>query len=183
MKFQLFPHPGPARRRQVVLLCAVLIAAGGLVWARLTPAERPLPASNSPAPSSRPLVDLSLPDPIQLEALGGVAEEKEAGRNPFGFGTRPAPPPPPQGAMSQAPPLPPALPPGPPPIQLRLTGMTVVAPGRTMVTLLDPSTKAIFQAFEGDTVDGRYRLIKVNIQSVEMSYLDGTGTRTIPLGG
>jgi hypothetical protein len=62
--------------------------------------------------------------------------------------------------------------------------MTMVADGgRTMVTLRDPATNTLYQAFEGDIVDGRYRVVKVGVQSVVLSYVDGTGVRTIPLGG
>ena len=52
-----------------------------------------------------------------------------------------------------------------------------------MVTLKDPATSMVFQAFEGDIVDGRYRVIKVGLQSVTLSYVDGSGTRLLSLGG
>ena len=52
-----------------------------------------------------------------------------------------------------------------------------------MVSLKDPVSNALFQAFEGDIVDGRYRVVKVGDRSVVLSYVDGTGTRTISLGG
>jgi hypothetical protein len=52
-----------------------------------------------------------------------------------------------------------------------------------MVTLIDPVGKGVFHAFEGDIVDGRYRVVKVGVQSVVLSYMDGTGQRTIAMGG
>ena len=62
--------------------------------------------------------------------------------------------------------------------------MTVVAAGgRTLVTLKDPTSNVLYQAFEGDVVDGRYRVVRVGVQSVVVSYLDGSGLRTLPLGG
>lgn len=61
--------------------------------------------------------------------------------------------------------------------------LEVPGSGRTMVMLKDPETGASFQAFEGDIVDGRYRIVKVGLQSVVVSYVDGTGSRTIGLGG
>lgn len=54
--------------------------------------------------------------------------------------------------------------------------------GKVMVTLKDPVSGAIFQAFEGDVVDGRYRVVKVGLQSVVLAYPDGSGQRTIALG-
>jgi hypothetical protein len=97
------------------------------------------------------------------------------------------PPPPPYVAPPPPPPGPPPPPPGPPPIPpipLKLVGLTSLPDkGRTMATLKDPVTNAVFQVFEGDVVDGRYRLVKVGVTTVVMSYLDGSGQRTIPNGG
>ena len=50
-----------------------------------------------------------------------------------------------------------------------------------MVTLKDPGTGGLFHAFEGDIVDGRYRVVKVGTQSVVVSYVDGSGMRTVGL--
>jgi hypothetical protein len=60
----------------------------------------------------------------------------------------------------------------------------MVSPGatRTMVTLRDQGTGALFHAFEGDVVDGRYRVVKVGQESVVVSYVDGSGLRTLGLG-
>jgi hypothetical protein len=83
------------------------------------------------------------------------------------------------GPFSGAPPVPQ----GPPPIGLRLAGM-MVAPetNRTMVTLKDPQSGGLFHAFEGDVVDGRYKVVKVGDRSVVVSYVDGSGLRTLGLG-
>jgi hypothetical protein len=37
--------------------------------------------------------------------------------------------------------------------------------------------------FEGDTILGQYRLVRVSAESVEMSYLDGRGRQTIRFSG
>ena len=36
---------------------------------------------------------------------------------------------------------------------------------------------------EGDTVDGRYRMLRVGTDSIEMAYVDGRGRQTIRLSG
>jgi hypothetical protein len=54
--------------------------------------------------------------------------------------------------------------------------------GRSRVFLVDRSG-ATFEAVEGQIVDGKYKLHRVTPTSVEMSWLDGTGRRTIPLNG
>jgi hypothetical protein len=36
---------------------------------------------------------------------------------------------------------------------------------------------------EGDTIEGRYRILRVTESSVEMVYLDGRGRQTLRAGG
>jgi hypothetical protein len=36
---------------------------------------------------------------------------------------------------------------------------------------------------EGDTVDGRYRMLRVGPDSIEMAYVDGRGRQTIRMSG
>jgi hypothetical protein len=184
----LLPPPGPGRRRQLILLALLLVGTATFVWYRFSP-----PAPETTATASRPIAPTpgplgALPEAIKLADLKAVPEGSDPGRNPFGFGERPAPPPPPRAyvpppvVMPVAAPLP-AVPQGPPPIPLKLAGLVIAEAGRTMVTLKDPTSDGLFQAFEGDIVDGRYRVVKIGAQSVVISYLDGTGTRTLQLGG
>ena len=169
-------------------LTGLLVLLTGVLWYQRRPTVPPPPASNAAGRPLPPAIEhVSLPQPVQLTALDPVPERSEVGRNPFGFGVRPVPPPPRPVSFTAAPVLPPPLPPppqGPPPIRLKLTGMIEVpGNGRTMVVLKDGDTGASFQAFEGDIVDGKYRIVKVGLQSVVVSYVDGTGSRTIALGG
>src|SRR5262245_11721169 len=182
---KLLPPPGPQRRQQIRWLAILVLALVAVVWYQWRPAEPTGPASNSPWASPGTGNAMKLPDAVRLDELEGVAEPTVVGRNPFGFGTRPAPPPPPAPVSMPAAPVvtAPPVPQGPPPIALKLTAMLVVpGTGRRMVTLKDPGSGALFQAFEGDVVDGRYRVVKVGQQSVVLSYLDGSGQRTVTLG-
>ena len=52
-----------------------------------------------------------------------------------------------------------------------------------MVALKDPDSGAVFQALEGQIVDGRYRVVKIGLTSVIVSYIDGSGQRTLSTGG
>jgi hypothetical protein len=36
---------------------------------------------------------------------------------------------------------------------------------------------------EGDIIDGRYRLLKIGVESADLSYVDGRGRQTIRLSG
>ncbi len=192
----ILPPPGPERSRQLLRLGGLSVVLLGVVWYWGLPAGTVTPSSNqgSNVPAA-PIgqARLPVPDAVKLGSLGRAGELPEVVRNPFVFGQRQvasAPgtsfitTPQPSGPPIALPPAAPQAPQGPPPIPLRLTGMTVVATGgRTMVTLRDPATNVLYQAFEGDIVDGRYRVVKVGLESVVLSYLDGSGQRTLALGG
>jgi hypothetical protein len=181
----LLPPPGPERTRQLVLLGVLVVVAAGALWYSWprTPTVPGIVASN-PAVAGGPGNLGALPEPLKLASLERNDPAPAVDRNLFRFGQPPAPPPPPP-----LPPTPrlPAGPPvertsGPPPIPLRLVAMWS-AKGARWVSLSDPVSKDTFQATEGMVVDGRYKLVTVQERSVIMTYLDGTGQRTIPLTG
>ena len=182
----LLPPPGPQRRRQLILLALLVVAlvvVGRQYWG--DPAAAPAPASNAqvrdtgvPGPAAQ-----QIPEALKLGALEPVPDEPAVGRNPFRFGVPPPPPPPPPLPARVEPPTP-VVPPGPPPIPpvpLELTGLTNLPDGRTLATLRDVKTGATFSAFECAIIDCRYRLVKVATMSAIVSYLDGSGQRTLPI--
>ena len=79
-----------------------------------------------------------------------------------------------------------ATPPAPtvPPIPLKFVG-TMQVGGRMMAVLSDASgqQRSPVYGFEGDTILGQYRLVRVSAESIEMSYLDGRGRQTIRFSG
>jgi hypothetical protein len=75
--------------------------------------------------------------------------------------------------------LPPAPPP-PPPITLKFIGV-VQARGGTVAVFSDG--RDVFYGREGDVIEGRYKIIRIGVESVEMSYVDGRGRQRIPLTG
>jgi hypothetical protein len=77
----------------------------------------------------------------------------------------------------------PAGPAQPPPIPLKFIGI-VEAPGqlKRIAALVDTTGRA-FGGAEGDVVAGQYRILKIGVESIEMSYLDGRGRQTIRLTG
>ena len=76
----------------------------------------------------------------------------------------------------------PAPPPPPPPIPLKFIGI-VQGPGQKLAVLIDSSTRDVFYGREGDVIDGRYRILRIGVESIEMAYLDGRGRQTIRLTG
>jgi hypothetical protein len=127
-----------------------------------------------------------VPEALKLDQIENkVPDEPEAERNLFRFGQPPPPPAPPPPVYVAPPPQPVGPPPPPPipPIPLKYTGYYKdPSSGRNIAFLVDKSGTS-FQAVEGQVVDGRYKLHRITPTSVEMSYLDGTGRRTIPMGG
>lgn len=187
----------PAEQRRQLLLLGVLILVALVVWYTTSSndaaTEAPASASN-PAVTPQPVPPAggaggrggnALPEPVRLADLEPVPEQSTASRNPFGFGSRPAPPPPPAPPPAAAPPPPP--PPRPtvptlPPIPVKFLGF-VEDPARPGKVVALGVNGGVMVAREGDLVDGRYRLVKVGLESIVMAYPDGRGQQTIRLSG
>lgn len=187
----------PAEQRRQLLLLGLLVIVALVVWYATSndeaATEAPAPASNSavtpkpvpPAGGAGGRGGNALPEPLRLADLDPVPEQSAASRNPFGFGSRPAPPPPPAPPPAAAPPPPP--PPQPavptlPPIPVKFLGF-VEDPARPGKVVALGVNGGVMVAREGDLVDGRYRLVKVGLESIVMAYPDGRGQQTIRLSG
>lgn len=187
----------PAEQRRQLLLLGVLVVVALVVWYTMSPddaaTEVPAAASN-PAVTPQPVPPAGgrgsqggtgLPEPVRLADLEPVPEQSAASRNPFGFGARPAPPRP--AAPPQQAPPPPPPPPKPavptlPPIPVKFLGF-VEDPARPGKVVALSVNGGVMVAREGDLVDGRYRLVKVGLESIVMAYPDGRGQQTIRLSG
>ena len=162
---------------------AVLVAL--LVIARpvLNPPAVPVQQSSNQSVATAgqapavPVVDLDLD---RLRTVGGPLRDSE--RDPFRF--RPKPPPP--APRIQAPPLEstppvPTGPPPPPPIPLKFFGVMSVS-GQRRAAFIDVNGNT-FTGKEGDVLEGRYRLLRIGPDSVDLAYLDGRGQQSIRLTG
>ena len=75
----------------------------------------------------------------------------------------------------------PPPPPPVPPITLKFMG-TVEGPFGRMGAFTD--CKRTFMAKEGEIVDGRYKVVKIGVESATLQYADGRGTpQTIRMSG
>lgn len=183
------------QRRQYLLLGVLAVVALGVLYTQFgggTTSE-PFAASNLPVTTTPSAVTgggqagSGLPEPLQMSALESAASQQQGARNPFGFGSRPAPPPPPPPAPTPAPPVrtappPPSGPPPLPPIPVKYLGYMEdpAHPGKVVALGV---AGGVTLAREGDLVEGRYRLVKVGLQSIVMAYGDGRGQQTIRLSG
>ncbi|HXH07068.1 MAG TPA: hypothetical protein VNI83_10805, partial [Vicinamibacterales bacterium] len=89
---------------------------------------------------------------------------------------RPAPRPEPVPA-----PAPPPGPPPPPPIALKFIGV-VEAPGVGKIAALSDG-RFVYHGREGDIVEGRYRIVRIGVESIVLEHVDGRGRQTIRLSG
>ena len=123
---------------------------------------------------------------VHLDALGEERPVPDpAGRDLFRFKVKPPPPAPPPPPRPVGPPLPPP-PPGPPPvppIALKFIGVVDTPPPGKRVAVLSDGRGSPVYGHEGETVLGQYRILRIGVESIEMSYLDGRGRQTIRLSG
>jgi len=181
--------------RQLLLLAAVGVALVVVVFARRgdSPAgssaapSNPIRANTAAAAKTEPVAD------VKLELLKTAPAELEPStRNPFQFKPKAAPPAPrpieagrgpvtPTIPIAPPPPTVPAGPPPPPPITLKYIGVLETAQGR--VAVFRDMGGEIVNGREGDIIDGRYRLLKIGVESADVAYVDGRGRQTIRLSG
>lgn len=181
-------------RHQLYLLGALVGVLAVLAYVRFGPGDS-APSATAPAggaaqPSNQatgtggrgtlPVSDVRL-DALQHEP-GRVGN---AERNPFRFKPKPAPAAPP---VQRTPPqayVPPPVetgPPPPPPIPLKYVGV-LTPPGTPAMryAVLSDSRGTPFYGKEGDLIEGRYRVLRVATESVDVAYADGRGRQTLRL--
>ncbi len=198
------PRPGGTDRTRLFVLLGLLAVLAVALYYQMQPADpASAPAVTTQASSNSTgaangagrgvargrgaaPVTSQEPEPLRLPQIEEkLPDEPEAKRNLFLFGTRPAPPPPPKPEYTPPPmytPPPTPTPTGPPPIPIKLTGIMNDPYGQRRAYLVEMKTGAVFQAVQGDTVDGRYKLLEVGTNYVVMEYNNGTGRRRIPIG-
>ena len=171
------------------LLIALGAAVVALIAFWLWPAPSAtsgLEASNQARDAQRRAQGQAEPSDLDVRLESLKAARPRAGaveRNLFRF--RPKPPPPAAPAMkgpppSPGPPPPPAGPPPPPPIPLKFIGI-VEKQGLKVAALSDCRTT--FYGVEGQIIDGRYRLVRIGVESINIEYVDGVGNTTVRLDG
>jgi len=183
-----------ATDRQKQLLFGVLLIALAVVGYRAiaTTSRTATSASNRTRTTSSggagTTAGPAAPD-VHLDALNSERPKPvDAERNLFSFRPKAAPPAPaPGNGQGVAPPpvVAPAQPAGPgtlSPIPLKFIG-TVNREGKPTIAVLSDGQGLPLYGVEGGTVGGRYRIVRIGVESIEMSYLDGRGRQTIRLTG
>ncbi len=176
------------RRRLMIGGGVVLVLALG-VWMQMRAEPVTVAATPARARASRTVTPdvVEAVKPVRLEALtADRSEPSGTARNPFRFQPKiVAPPPMPVAAPAEmtrpiAPPVP-TGPPPPPPIALKFIALVERANGVKWAVLSDG--KVTMYGKDGDSIDGRYRIVKIGVESVEVTHLDGRGRQVIRLTG
>ena len=190
----------PAQRKRWIQLGVVGVVLVAVVYFVLMPALSPpvvpagpiaVPGPGGPgtAKAARRPID------VRLEALAraAAAEEPEgARRNPFRMGAA-TPPPAPEGTTAaHTPPKPvmpvvalpvgPPPPPPPPPIPYRFIGILTGVPGQGRIAVLTDG-RTVVHGKVNDVIEGRYRIVQIGEESLQIEHYDGRGRQTIRLLG
>ena len=189
-------------RRQLPLLVGLLVVLAAVSWWQFGgstsgPARPGTPAGRRPAGAVKsPNGTADGAGTVLTRGIGleRLAEDRpapeEGGRDPFrtgpsssgqagtGGSTPPpapvAPPPPPQPAG-------PVGPPPPPPVTVKFIG--VVKRGDVGKVAVLSDGKTVYYGREGEIVDGRWRIVTIGEESLQIEYADGRGRQTVRLSG
>lgn len=183
----------PAERQKQVLagLLALLAVVG--VWQYLGADG---PASPQATVAARRVAPGDMPQPpvdVTLDALeGGRLGPADGGRNPFVFGARQLPVtdggarrPVTRGSTTPGT-APVMLPPGPPPlppIPFKFIGLVEGTAGTKKIAVLSDSKGLVAHGSEGTIIDGRFRILAIGSESLDIAYADGRGRQTLRLTG
>jgi hypothetical protein len=179
------------RQREIALaaVAIVLIAVAALrIRTAISPSDRAAQVAAATQNKQHQSNQKAHVTQLDLQALEAERPEPVDGtRNPFRFQPKPAPPPPISNGPSVPPPVPvggpleSSEPPSPPRIPLKfITLMESEKTGRVAV-LTDG--RGVYHGKEGSIIEGRYRILKIGVESVDLAYLDGRGRQTIRLTG
>jgi hypothetical protein len=186
----------PAQRTRWIQLGSLSVVLAAVVYFVLlpslttpsAPAGAPLAAAGRTAvkPGSRPI-------DVRLDALGRAVPAEEptgARRNPFRMGAA-TPPPAPEGTIATrvapkpvGPPVPIGPPPPPPvpPIPYRFIGVLSGVPGQGRIAVLTDG-RSVVHGRVNEIIEGRYRIITIGEESLQIEHADGRGRQTIRLLG
>jgi hypothetical protein len=183
-------------RRRLLFGLALVLLMGVAAWSYMgsgsagsagAPAGAGVARRPAQAAAAEPLPPA---EEVRLASLQSQRDEPNgATRNPFKFeqrsaaSTRPSDETPSFTPAVQAPSAAPSGPPPPPPIPLKFIGVVEKGEGLKWAVLSVGDGRGPLHGKEGDIIDGRYRILKIGTESIDMAYLDGRGRQTIRLTG
>src|SRR5262245_42809143 len=175
----------PERRKQILLIVLGLILAvfGYRAWSS-APASSGAPAGavRSGPTAGQPSAGAASTFDVHLRQLQeNLREPVEGARNLFRFRPKPSP----AASLASAPAVPsgPPQPPPLPPISLKFIGVIERPERSEKIAVLRDPTGHLWSGHEGAIIEGRFRILRIGAESIELAYLDGRGRQTIRLSG
>lgn len=188
--------PTAHKGRRLALLVMLLVVLTGLVatsiMRRPTTDKMAVSSNSTTARSSvaRNQDTVKNPEAVAIDALKMARPNPVEGeRNPFRFRAGPTPPPRPTpiGGRSTGGPAPSPVGPtataGPPPIVLKFIGIVDAPAQGGKLAVLSDGRSGVFYGHEGEVVDGRFKIVRIGVESLDIMYVDGRGRQTIRLSG
>jgi hypothetical protein len=178
----------PERRRLIVLLGILAVALVVAVLRYWPSAAAPGGARSTARAGARRAGPSAVTAPdVHLQALGEARPQpvEEPQRDLFRFKPKAAPARPARPAADVDPvPSAPAQPAAPTlaPITMKFIGLVESSESAQKIAILSDG-RGIYEGREGDIIEGRYRILRIGVESVEVAYLDGRGRQTIRLSG
>lgn len=181
-----------ADRWRGLLFGALALVAVGMIYRAWSSGGSAAPAAPPRQPvqsatAGRAAPGMKAPE-VHLGALEAERPRPVAGdRDLFRFKSKAPPPPSAPVIVNRGPDLTPG-PPGPPPppqlppIAFKFIGIVETGDRSAKIAVLSDG-RGVFQGREGDIIEGRYRILRIGVESIEMAYLDGRGRQTIRLTG
>lgn len=179
-----------SRQRQLLLaLLAVLALVGAWQYLSATGSEAPATVAARRATATgavpAPPVNVGV-DALETPRSG----PDDRGRNPFVFGSRPvAAPATSRGSatvrpvVEAPPPFAPAGPPPLPPIPFKFIGLVESTTSAKRIAVLSDTKGLVVHGSEGTIIDGRFRILSIGAESIDIAYADGRGRQTLRLSG
>ena len=178
------------RQRELALGAIAVVLVAVAVWSLRSATPQPSANAAPNSPANAPVRPKNPIEEVNLKALEAERPEPQGGtRNPFRFKPKPPPAPPPptaaqikqkqqQAAIDMAA-QGPIEPPPPPRIPLKYIGdmEDPKHPGKRIAILSD--ARSTYWGREGEIVEGRYLIMRIGVESIELAYLDGRGRQTI----
>jgi hypothetical protein len=176
------------RRREIALAVLAVVLVATIVWrvrsAAPSASTAATPANSAAQSANQRPANQRDPAEVDLSALEAErVEPADSDRNPFRFRTSPAPSPVPVPKMPSASAAPeetgPIEPPPPPPIPLKYIGLVSQDDPKVGRVAVLSDTRGVYYGREGEIIEGRYRILKIGVESIDLAYLDGRGRQTI----
>jgi hypothetical protein len=178
------------KRQREIAIGAAAVAIIAIAAYRISTTTSPSPDATASQPVATGAADQQPANQkgqvtgVDLDSLHtGRPEPVGSRRDPFRFTPKPAPPPKPstgsRGSITPPPmPVGPVEPPPPPRIPLKFIGLMESGRAGKYAILTDGRGLPIYGK-EGEVIEGRYRILRIGVESVDLAYLDGRGRQTI----